>query len=157
MAAILLGWFLYGELVYHLRGAPADLALTPAMFAPVSGTDLPVVVTRSLTFLQADSELPRPLSDRLVFLTSKGEPTDDRALTALGRWIRLDIQDFDAFVRAHDEFFAFGSPSDPTFRAIQEGGVQMTLLQSSRFRNSDAVLVRVDSFSAPSALGRHGP
>jgi hypothetical protein len=151
MAAILLGWFLNGEMVYHLRGVPKDLTLTPAMFAPVLETDLPVVVTRSITFLQADSQLPRPLSDRLVYLTSKGEPTDDRALTALSRWTHhLDIHDFDAFVRAHDSFFAFGSPNEPTFRALLEAGGETTLLRSGRFRGFDAVLVRISRRGNPS-------
>jgi hypothetical protein len=144
MAAILLGWFLFGEAVHLRRGAPADLALEPKLFEPVSGADLPVVVTRSLIYLQADHELPRPLSDRLVFLTSKGESTDERALKSLSRWISLDVEDFDAFVGAHDGFFAFGSPNDPAFQALREVGARMTLLQTGRFRNSDVVLVRVD-------------
>jgi len=143
MAFIFLSWFLMYE-AYHIKQEPRPhFVVSSADFRQVSETDLPLVFSWSVMYLQARHDLPPSLSDRSYYLT-EGKSTDEVALRKLSRWVPLNVTAYHEFLENHPRFFVCGFPSDAVFHSLIDGGSKLTLLQSRRFREGEVILVHVD-------------
>jgi hypothetical protein len=143
LALAFFAWFVLYE-GYQLRPArEPHLRVSESDFRRAGGSDLPIVISRSVLYLQSYHDLPRHLSERLVFI-SVNRSTDEIALKSLSRWVPLKVADVRQFLAAHDRFFLCGYPGDVFFRTLLEGNARLTMLQSRRYREGEAVLVRVE-------------
>jgi hypothetical protein len=147
MTLIFCGWFVSYE-AYHLEREPErHLLIEPSSFRPVSETDLPLVFSWSIQFLQAYHDLPHDLSSRCYYLT-EGKSTDELALRKLSRWVPLHVVDADRFLGEHQRFFVCGFPGDSLFRSLLDDKATVTLIKARRFREGEVILVLVDRGNA---------
>jgi 4-amino-4-deoxy-L-arabinose transferase-like glycosyltransferase len=79
--------------------------------------ELPVVVPHPVTFLQLAHYSSAYMGTRLTYLTKPadvvqqlGIDTGSRGLRLLAQLVPLNVQDYDAFVRTHDQFYVYDGP-----------------------------------------------
>jgi hypothetical protein len=151
MSVCVVGWFFLYQL--HALNTPvaASVQVSDADFQSTQANNLPIVVSRSFLFLQAHRDLSPPLSKRLVFLT-QGTTTDEIGLSRLSEWVPLKVEDFDGFVKSHARFYLCGYPADPVFRTVFDSRARLTMLQSRRYREGEAVLSLVTQDLSPPQL-----
>lgn len=152
MALTFFGWFILHE-GYRLQpGREPHSRISARDFRCAEGSDLPLVISLPYLYLQSYHDLPLNLTERLVFVTY-GRSTDEIALRSLSRWVPLKVVDKRRFLEAHDRFFLCGYPENFFFRSLLEGDAKLTMLQSRRYREGEAILALVDQRSGadPSA------
>jgi len=122
------------------REAPDPLASQRWALIATPG-DAPLVVSHALTYLPLAHYLSESGDSRVIYLTRPpdvvqrlGSDTSGRALGLLSHVVGLDVQPYEAFVRAHPQFYVYGPKSwlvpkllrdSASLRLVRESGDDM--------------------------------
>jgi len=134
------------------RGAVALVRTTPDPVASqrwaliATPADAPLVVSHALTYLPLAHYTAGSGSSRVMYLTRPpdviqrlGSDTSGRALGLLSHVVDLDVQPYEAFVRAHSQFYVYGPKSWLVPKLLRDNA-SLRLIRES----GDDVLYRVD-------------
>jgi hypothetical protein len=116
---------------------PADHVAPYRQILSRAEADAPVVASRALTFLPMAHYLAGPERARVIYLTrpadvvrQDGADTGSRALRLLSQVVPLNVEDYDAFVAAHDRFYLYGPTSWLTQKLLRDHAELRLLFES---------------------------
>lgn len=98
-----------------IKPRPDALGPDRAALSAAQGT-LPIVASPALVYLPMVHYAGTDLASRVIYLMKPPEvaavtpTTSDRALRALGKYVRLPMADYEQFLTAHSDFYLYGRP-----------------------------------------------